>query len=139
MSSSSQLNSSLELANSSLIALSTPVFDTVDFEWNEMHFSAHSNQTQNNDGVIKISGVIGRLFFTIENEQSRNNSLKQILINNRNSDARYKLEKDGTVTYSCNTAANENTTGDNLVKAITLIMLESSMHIKALKADLKSV
>ena len=135
---SSQINSALEHANEYISASNVPQFDSINFDWHGMTFSASSDAFGTNSGRIKLSAVIGRLYFTIEDERLRNESVKQIYQNNRSIDGSYKLEKDGTVTFSSLTLMDNKVRGSDFIKALTMIMLESNIHLKKIRAYLKA-
>ncbi len=136
---STQIKSYIETANDCISASKIPQVDTITFDWNEMHFHAISDPFGANSGMIKLTAVIGRLYFTIEDEHLRQKSIIQLQQNNRYYDGSYTLEKDGSITFDCLTATKEKVRGNELIKALTLIMLESSEHIMKLRAYLKAV
>lgn len=136
---SSLINSSIEVANECISASNIPQFDSINFNWNAMQFSATSESFGTGAGIIKISAVLGRLFYTIENENLRNEAIKIVHQNNRFSEDEYTLEKDGTITFSSTTTIDKKARGDELIQALTMIMMDSSMQLKTLKNSLKSV
>ncbi len=138
MASSAQITTALEEIKSSLASSNTSQFDSIEFDWNAMHFSASSTDLGTNGGIINLSSTIGRLYFTVENKILRNESIKQIFQNNGNIGCNYKLENDGSVTFTSTTTLKEKVSSNDFVKALTVIMLESGVDLKKLRGYLKA-
>lgn len=139
MSCSSLISSSITVANECINASTIPQFDSLNFEWNGINFSASSESFGTNGGIIKITAVLGRLYYTIENESLRKDSVKQIQQFNRTSDATYKLESDGTVTYQSLTTSDKKVRGQDFIQTLAMIVLDFSPQLRSLKSSLRSV
>ncbi len=136
---STLISSSIKTANECINASGISQFDSINFIWNGIDFNASSEQFGTDGGIIKVSAVLGRLYYTIENENLRKESVKQIQQFNRTSDALYQLESDGTVTYNSLTTSNKKVRGQDFIKSLTMILLDFSPQLKGLKSSLRSV
>lgn len=138
MSCTQEINASLDKAHEVLSASKESKINSLDFDWSDMKFSATSDSFGSNGGKIKLSAKIGRLYFTVENERLRTESIKIIHQNNRKIDGKFSLERDGSVTFASLTTLSTKVLGDDFVKAVTMIMLESREQFKTLRSYLKT-
>ena len=136
---SALITSSIKTANECISASAIPQFDSINFVWNEIDFSASSENFGTDGGIIKVSAVLGRLYYTIENENLRKESVAQIQQFNRSSDASCKLESDGTVTYHSLTTSGKKVRGQDFIQTLTMILLDFSPQLRNLKSSLRSV
>lgn len=136
---SALISSSIKTANECISASGIPQIDSIKFLWNGIDFSASSENFGTDGGIIKVSAVLGRLYYTIENENLRKESVGQIQQFNRSSDASYKLESDGTVTYHSLTTSGKRVRGQDFIQTLTMILLDFSPQLKNLKSSLRRV
>lgn len=136
---SALISSSIKTAHECISVSEIPQFDSIDFVWNGINFSASSEPFGTTGGIIKLSAVLGRLYYTVENENLRNDSVQKIQQFNRTSDANYKLESDGTVSYSSLTTSVKKVRGQDLVQTLTMILLDFTPQLKSLKSSLRHV
>lgn len=136
---STLINSSIKIANEYISASAIPQFDSINFEWNGINITASSESFGTNGGIIKVDAVLGRLYYTIENENLRKDSVKQIQQFNRTSDANYKLESDGTVTYHSLTTSDKKVRGQDFMQTLMMILLNFSPQLRNLKSSLRRV
>lgn len=135
---SALISSSIKTANECISASGISQFDSINFIWNGIDFTASSEQFGTDGGIVKVTAVLGRLYYTIENENLRKESVKQIQQFNRSSDAHYKLESDGTVTYHSLTTSGKKVSGQDLIQTLTMVLLDFSPQLKNLKSSLRS-
>lgn len=133
------LKSALDVMNECITDLNVPQFDTLDFVWNNMQFKASCDKFGSNGGAVKLAATVGRLYYTVEDKRLRTESIKQLFRSNHNIDGTYKLERDGSVSFTSLTTVKEKISGPALLKALTVILMESSEHLNNLRSYLKAV
>ncbi|WP_286831112.1 MULTISPECIES: hypothetical protein [Kordiimonas] len=134
-----KLHESLQKVKGHLDSLDDPAFDQLEFDWEGIKFHATADTGQDGAGIIKLDAKLGRLYFTVENAAERTMAIERVYSTNRGIDGAYKISKTGDVTYHSVTATNQKLQGNDLVGALTLILLESESHLRALRSHLKAV
>jgi len=131
-----KLNQKLAEAQEQLDSLEDQGFDHLDFEWEGIKFQAAStaNRTAN---LITLKASLGRLYFTIEDQAQRGMALERLFASNRAIDGRFTIGKQGDIHFKSDTKTGEHLTGAKLMSALTVILLESEKHLRALRAHLK--
>ncbi len=134
-----KLHESLEKVQGHLQSLDEPIFDHLDFEWEGIQFHAAAQDNNEGAGTIRLNATLGRLYFTVENAAERTMAIERVYSTNRGIDGAYKIGEKGDVTYQSVTVTNQPLKGNDLVGALTLILLESETHLRALRSHLKPV
>lgn len=132
-----KLHDSLERAKGHLASIEDAHFDEINFDWEGIHFHAQSVAKGSNGGEIRLNATLGRVYYTIEDELQRAMALERLFVSNRGIDGAYKLDRSGTVAFSSITTTNDHLSGAGLMSALTVILLESENHLRALRAHLK--
>lgn len=134
-----KLHESLEKVKGHLESIEDAAFDQLEFEWEGIHFHAAADETHGGGGKIRLDAKLGRLYFTVENAAERTMAIERVYSTNRGIDGAYKISKKGDVTFHSVTATNQQLKGNDLVGALTLILLESETHLRALRSHLKPI
>ena len=113
-------------------------FERLEFDFEGMSLHAES-VNKSGAGEIIVTATLGRLYFTIENANNRILAIERIRSTNRGIDGAYRIDRDGTVHFECRTATDNHVTGDKLMSALTLIVLEAEPHLRAIHSNLKQV
>lgn len=132
-----KLQESLEKVETHLSTLDQQNFDQVSFEWEGINFKAAIEKLASGMTRIALDAKLGRLYFTIEDAAHRAIAIERIYSNNRATDCAYSLKKNGEVFFKNLTTTAQKLNAQDLYAAITIILLESGTHIRALKAHLK--
>ncbi len=133
-----KITSTLDTAAQHLETLDDAAFSRLDFTWEDIRFSAQS-EPMDHGGKIRLRGDMGRLYFTIENAPSRFQSIELIQSANRGIDGAYAIDRKGNVQFESVTLTDVHLKGSALIEALTLILLESESHLRALRAHLRPV
>ncbi|WP_417449599.1 hypothetical protein [Kordiimonas sp.] len=131
-----KLHETLEKVQGHLDNLDNPQFDKIDFEWEGIKFHAYAGDDADG-GKIYLSAKLGKLYFSIEDSVQRTMAIERIYATNRGIDGAYRIEKNGTISFNSITSTDKMLTGAGLMGALTLILLESETHLRALRAHLK--
>lgn len=132
-----KLHESLERVQGHLENLDEPMFDRLDFEWEGIQFHAAAEDGSDGAGTIRLRASLGRLYFTVENAAERTMAIERVYSTNRGIDGAYAISPKGDVTYQSVTVTNQPLKGNDLLGALTLILLESETHLRALRSHLK--
>ncbi len=134
-----KINDTLDQAHSQLERVEEAQFDKLDFEWEGIRFHAKADSDRINGDHIHIEANLGRLFLTVENPDQRTMALERLYSTNRGIDALYKIGNQGKISFESITTTDKKLLGSELMSALTLILLESENHLRALKSHLKAV
>jgi len=134
-----KLHESLQKVKGHLESLEEAAFDQLEFDWEGIKFHAAADTDANGGGLIKLNAKLGRLYFTVENAAERTMAIERVYSTNRGIDGAYSISKKGDVTYHSVTATSQKLKGNDLVGALTLILLESESHLRALRSHLKPI
>jgi hypothetical protein len=134
-----KINETLEQAKGQLEKVDDTQFDQLDFEWEGIRFHAKADNDTQNGTHISIKANLGRLFLTIEDPNQRAMALERLYSTNRGIDASYSVGNQGKVSFESITTTDEKLIGADLMSALTLILLESENHLRALRSHLKPV
>lgn len=132
-----KLHESLEKVKGHLESIDDPTFDQIEFDWEGIRFNAAADGSSDGGGTIRLDAKLGRLYFTVENAAERTMAIERVYSSNRGIDGAYKINKKGDVTFHSVTATSKQLKGNDLVGALTLILLESETHLRALRSHLK--
>ena len=132
-----KINDTLQQAHGSLEKVEQQHLDRVDFEWEGIRFTAQSRDDSADGPRITIQAQLGRLYVTVENPEMRAMAIERLYATNRGIDGRYKISSRGDVSFYSETSTDEQLYGADLMGALTLILLESEPHLRALKNHLK--
>ena len=133
-----KLFKTLESVETHISSADEPDFDRIDFDWEDIHFKAHSEVDRNGGFQIRLSANMGRLYFNIEDTAQRAMALERIYNTNRGIDGTYRILSGGMVKFENITHTDEKILGKDLMSALTLILLESETHLRALRSHLKN-
>lgn len=133
-----KLEQSLAIVESHLATLDSQKFSSIDFDWHGIRFQAESISTRSGDFEIRLSAELGRLYFTVENTDKRKRAIECIYTSNRTNDGAYKIGRKSDVRYHSATKTKELLTGQQLLEAVTAILLHSSDHLQTIKGYLKT-
>ncbi|WP_417460880.1 hypothetical protein [Kordiimonas sp.] len=134
-----KLHETLDKVQGHLDSLEDQYFDQIDFEWEGIRFHATADATSDKAGKIQLSAKLGRLYFTVEDAAQRTMAIERVYATNRGIDGAYRIEKNGDVSFQSVTETDQQLTGSALMSALTLILLESETHLRALRSHLKPV
>lgn len=132
-----KLNQKIDEANKQLDALDQKSFDRLDFEWEGIKFHAASITKNGSSHCIQLKATLGRLYFTVEDKNQRAMALERLFTSNRAIDGSYEIGKKGDIHFENLTKTESRLTGTALMAALTVILLESENHLRALQAHLK--
>jgi hypothetical protein len=132
-----KLHETLDKVQGHLDSLDDPQFDRIDFEWEGIKFHAMADRDTDGAGVIHLSAKLGRLYFTVEDAAQRTMAIERVYATNRGIDGAYRIEKNGEISFNSVTRTEHQFAGSELMGALTLILLESETHLRALRAHLK--
>ncbi|WP_262689671.1 hypothetical protein [Kordiimonas aestuarii] len=133
-----KLHETLDKVQGHLDSLDDPQFDKIDFEWEGIKFHAVADSDPEG-GKIRLSAKLGQLYFTVEDAAQRTMAIERVYATNRGIDGAYKIEKNGHVSFNSVTQTDHHLAGTDLMGALTLILLESETHLRALRSHLKPV
>ena len=131
-----KLHETLDKVQGHLDSLDDPQFDKIDFEWEGIKFHAVTDEVSGG-GKIRLSAKLGQLYFTVEDAAQRTMAIERVYTTNRGIDGAYKIGKNGLVSFNSVTMTDHQLSGSDLMGALTLILLESESHLRALRAHLK--
>lgn len=133
-----KLDQSFDLAIDQFNQVEEPSFEGISFDWEGIPFKASTNEQAGGRTEIRLHADLGRLYFTAENADQRTMAIEQISTANRSIDGAYSYTKRGEVFFENLTTANGNLSGNELMSAITVILLESGNHLRLLRSLLKT-
>ena len=132
-----KLQESLAKVETHLSALDQQSVDQLSFEWEGINFKAEVQKLATGVTHIVLDAKLGRLYFTIEDAANRTMAIERLYANNRSTDGAYSLKKNGEVFFKSLTKTEKILSGQGLYSAVTIILLESSAHLRTLRAHLK--
>jgi len=132
------LQAQIDKATGSLAKLESSQFDRLEFTWEGISFSAASKKL-GGGGMITLKADLGRLYFTIENQAERSQAIERIYSTNRGIDGAYHIKSGGLVSFESLTRTSDMKTGENLMSALTLILLEAESHLRVIRTHLKPI
>jgi len=132
-----KLNQKLDEAKQQLDSLEEQAFDHLNFEWEGIKFQAASTVTADGTNGIKLNATLGRLYFTVEDKNQRAMALERLFSVNRTIDGMYKIGSKGDIHFTNITKTDSHMTGSKLMSALTVILLDSEKHLRALRSHLK--
>jgi hypothetical protein len=132
-----KLHESLEKIQGHLDTLDEPSFDQLEFEWEGITFHAAAGSQTGGAGSIRLVAKLGRLYYTVENAAERTMAIERVYATNRGIDGAYHISSKGDVSFQSVTMTNQPLRGNDLLGALTLILLESETHLRALRSHLK--
>ncbi len=131
-----KLHQKLETAKAHLESLEDQGFDRLDFEWEGIKFHAAS-KSAGGSTCIQLKADLGRLYFTIEDKDQRALALERYYAASRAIDGRYQIGEKGDIHFENVTLTQNHLKGSKLISALTVILLESGNHLRALRSHLK--
>jgi len=132
-----KLSQKLDEAKQHLDALDEQAFDSLDFEWEGIKFQVASTVKADGTNTIQLNATLGRLYFTVEDKNQRTMALERLFTVNRTVDGEYKIGNKGDIHFTNTTKTGSHMTGNNLMSALTIILLEAENHLRALQSHLK--
>ncbi|MCJ9429013.1 hypothetical protein [Kordiimonas marina] len=132
-----KLQETLAKVQGHLERLDDPTFDKLDFEWEGIQFHASAEEKPDGSGSVRLNATLGRLYFTVEDAAQRTMAIERVYATNRGIDGAYLINKKGEVLFNSVTLTDKQLTGSQLMGALTLILLESETHLRALRSHLK--
>lgn len=134
-----KLKTKLEKAEKHLASLDEREIEHLDFNWEGISFTASTEISNNGKGEIELSATLGQLFYTIEDSAQRAMALERLFQTNRDIDGVYTISPNGTIGYKSKTECQAPISAQNLMEALTVILLEGENHLRSIKAHLKPV
>jgi len=131
-----QIAQTLEHAEQQLERADDAAFSRLEFCWEGIQFHALS-EDKPDGGQIRLRADLGQLYYTIENAMARYQSIELIHSANRGIDGAYAIDKRGTVRFESVTLTDGHLKGVHMMRALTLILLESESHLRALRTYLR--
>lgn len=132
-----KLQDTIDKVNSRLKALEDRQFDQLSFDWEDIRFHAISEEDADGSSRIRINAELGRLYFTVENAAHRAMAIERLYANNRAIDGAYSVDNNGNVLFQCLTKTSQKMLGNDLLVALTTIILQTETHLRTLKSHLK--
>lgn len=132
-----KLQNSIENAEGYLEKVEEPAFRQIEFDWEGIHFQAKSLEKASGGGRIELKATLGSLYYTIENATNRAMAIERVYTTNRGIDGAYSISPKGDVSFQSITTTDQIMQGKELMSALTLILLESETHLRALHSHLK--
>jgi hypothetical protein len=132
-----RLNQHLDKAAEQLAALEEQDFDHLDFQWEGIRFQAAATRVSGGASGIQLKATLGRLYFTVEDKTQRAMALERLFTVNRTIDGTYEIGEKGDIHFKSSTRTDGLLKGTNLISALTVILLESENHLRALQSHLK--
>lgn len=117
----------------------TPARQQFDFLWEGCAFTALVLPLDDGTSDILLKGAVGRLYFTIEDADKRQTGLSRLRRLNRAIDGSYRISSNGDIQFESITSAPGALIGDDLLSAVTLVVLEAEAHMKEVRDLLKPV
>jgi hypothetical protein len=133
-----KLHESISKVETHLATLDEQEFDKIDFQWHGIIFNVVAMENETSGAKITLSARLGRLFYSVENADNRAMAIERLYANNRISDGAYSIGKDGCVHFKSHTKTDVLTKGQNLVAAVTVILLQAGNQLRSLQSHLKA-
>ena len=134
-----KLHESLDRAQGHLETLEKHQIDQLDFDWEGIRFHANVSARAGGGSRITLDATLGRIYYTIEDENQRAIAIDRVFSTNRGIDGAYSIARDGQVNFHSVTDTDKELSGSDVMGALTLILLESESHLRGLRAHLKPV
>lgn len=132
-----KLEQSISQAEQHLEAIDNRQFDHIAFDWEGIRFKAVAEERRDGTCTVRLQAVLGRLFYTIENAAHRAMAIERLYLNNRKIDGAYSIDGNGDVHFNSLTTTQEKLLGDDLLSALTTILLQAETHLRTLRSHLK--
>ena len=126
----------IDSASERLDSITDSEITTLDFQWQGIRFHATAKKAAEG-GLVILNATLGQLFYTVEDDTQRTMAIERVYASNRAIDGAYSVGHDGKVQYNSVTQTKTLLKGQELMTALTVIMLESEAHLRALRAHLK--
>ncbi len=133
-----KLEQSINQAEQRLASLDNQQFDHIAFDWEGMRFKAVAKERRDGTNVVRLQAVLGRLYYTIENASHRAQAIERLYLNNRKIDGAYSIDDRGDVHFDSLTVTKERLRGNDLLVALTTILMHAESHLRTLRSHLKS-
>ncbi len=132
-----KLEHSITRAEQHLEGLENQQFDQIAFNWEGIRFDVATGNGRDGTFEVQLHGVVGRLYYTIENAEHRTMAIERLYLNNRKIDGAYSVNGQGEVHFSSLTTTREKLLGNDLLVALTTILMQAESHLRTLRAHLK--
>lgn len=132
-----KLEQSINQAEQHLEAIDKQQFDQVAFEWEGIRFKALTEERRDGTYIVRLQAVLGRLFYTIENAAHRALAIESLYLNNRKIDGAYSIDNKGDVHFNSLTVTDQKLHGNDLLVALTTILMQAESHLRTLRSHLK--
>ena len=132
-----KLEQSITQAEQYLESLENQQFDQIAFDWEGIRFNAATEKRRDGTFEVQLHAVLGRLYYTVENATYRTTAIESLFNNNRKIDGAYSIDGQGEVHFSSLTTTRKKLLGDDLLAALTTIIIQAEGHLRTLRAHLK--
>jgi hypothetical protein len=132
-----KIQDTLQQAQGQLDKVDEAQFDRLDFEWEGIRFHAKSEIDTPKGSHIHIKAHLGRLFLTVEDPNERRQAIERLYSTNRGIDSTYTIGEQGKIIFESVTTTDDHLLGADLMGALTLILLESENHLRAIRSHLR--
>ncbi len=132
-----KLEQSISQAERHLENLENRQFDRIAFDWEGIQFNAATEKRRDGIFEVQLHAILGRLYYTVENAAHRTVAIERLYLNNRKIDGAYSIDGQGEVHFSSLTTSREKLLGNDLLAALTTILIQAKGHLRTLRAHLK--
>lgn len=132
-----KLEQSINQAEQHLASLDNQQFDRIAFDWEGMCFKALAEERRDGTYIVRLQAVLGRLYYTIENAGHRAQAIERLYLNNRKIDGAYSIDHKGDVHFDSLTVTGKKLLGNDLLVALTTILMHAESHLRTLRSHLK--
>jgi len=132
-----KLEHSIAQAEQHLEKLEIQQFDRIAFNWEGIQFNAATEKLRDGTFGVQLHAVLGRLYYTVENAAHRTMAVERLYLNNRKIDGAYSVANQGEVHFSSLTTTREKLLGNDLLAALTTIVIQAESHLRTIKSHLK--
>lgn len=132
-----KLQHSISQVERHLATIDNNPIDTLTFNWQGIGFEASTEELRDGSFAIRLQATLGRLYFTAENTSHRTAAIKNLYGNNRKIDGAYSIGEKGEVRFNSITTTKQRLLGDDLLAALTTIIIHESAHLRDLKSLLR--
>jgi len=133
-----KLQDSISQAELHLASIKNFQPDAITFDWQGISFEATTQELHDGSFTLQICATLGRLYYTVENASHRTSAIKHLFHSNREIDGAYSITEKGGVHFESLTTTNKKLTGNELLTAITTIVIHAEPHLRTLKSFLRS-
>lgn len=134
-----KLQDSISQAELQLASIKNFQPNTMSFDWQGISFEASIQTLHNGSYTLQLHANLGRLYYTVENGSHRTTAIKHLFRSNREIDGAYSITEKGCVHFNSLTTFNEKLMGNELLTAVTTIVIQAEPHLRTLKSFLSPI